>query len=90
MAKTNFFLELLLGTVTGALTTVGESKLEEALQKLHDQDPESYKVALSAGKLFVSKIKPLVEKSATKIDDAVLSALGQAIDDSAKANNVEL
>lgn len=88
--KPNPLVELLLGSVTGAITAIGESKLEDVLQDLHEKDPDAYKAAIHAGHLFVVKIQPLVTKSATKIDDAVLSAIGQAITNSAANNGITL
>lgn len=90
MAKSNPFLELILGAVTGAITTIGESKFEDVLQELHDKDLDAYKAVIAAGHAFVSKLKPLVLKSATKIDDAVLSAVEQAVTASAAKNGITL
>jgi len=88
--KSNPFLEFLLGTVTGALTSIGESKLEDVLQQLHDSNPDDYKAAISGGNALVKHLQPLVQKSATKIDDAVLSAIGQAVATSAEKNGITL
>lgn len=90
MAKNNFFLELILGTVTGALTTVGKSKFGEVLDQLHKDDPTGHKAALAAGKLFVEKLQPLVQKTATNIDDAVLNAIDEAVTENAKKHGIEL
>lgn len=81
-----FFINLLSGTIEN----VGESQLEEVLQKLHDTDLEAYKAAVYAGRTLVKKLKPLVEKSESKIDDLFLNAVNDALTDSAKANNLEL
>lgn len=89
-SKSNPLIEFLLGSLTGAIATIGESKLEDALQDLHDKDPKGYKAVIAAGDLFVTKITPIVQKSATKIDDAVLTALGDAIKSSASKNGINL
>ena len=56
MAKKNVLLELLSGT----LATLGESKLEEVLQELHDNDKTEgktdYKSAIFGGQSFVTGI----------------------------------
>lgn len=80
------FKELLLSTLTGALETVGETKLLEVLQQLHDKNPEQYAAAIAGGKALVSALQPLVLKSGTKIDDAILAALSEAIAASEAAN----
>lgn len=77
-----FFLNL----VAGAFADAGESKLEEVLQKLHDTNPGQYKVAILAGRELVKALQPLVDKTPNGIDDAFLKALGEAVEDSAKAN----
>lgn len=82
--------ELLLNLLTGAIESVGESKLIAVLQDLHDKNPELYKSAIHGGNALVTALKPLVEKSATKIDDAVLNAIGDAVKQSAAANGITL
>jgi len=82
----NFILELLAGT----LAEVGESKLVEVLQELHDKDQEDYKSVLYGGLSFVTGISKLTSKTKTKIDDALVAAIKDAIETSAKLNGVEL
>lgn len=84
--KTNFLLELLAST----LAEVGESKLVEVLQSLHDKDLQGYKSALFGGLSFVEGITKLTDKSKTKIDDALVNAIREAIEESAKLNNIKL
>ena len=84
------FIQFLIATLTGAIESVGESKLEQVLQQLHDSDVESYKAAIFGGHALVTKLGALVAKSTNKIDDAVLGAIDQAINASAKTNNVTL
>lgn len=81
-----FFLNL----VAGAFADAGETQLEVVLQKLHDTNPGQYKAAVIAGLELVKILQPLVDKSVSKIDDAFLSALKDALVDSAAANNVVL
>lgn len=72
--------------MSGAFAEAGESKLEEVLQSLHDKHPDQWKAAIHGGRALVNGLKPIVEKSVNKIDDAFLDALSGAIEDSAKSN----
>lgn len=82
--KLDFLVELLSGTIAQA----GESKLVEVLQDLHDSNLADYKAAIAGGKALVQHLEPLVKKSKTKIDDLVISAIGDAIDLSASSNEI--
>lgn len=88
--KTNFILELLSGT----LAELGESKLVEVLQELHDKDKTEgktdYRSVILGGLSFVVGISKLTTKTKTKIDDALVSAIKDAIETSALANGIEL
>ena len=90
MAKKNVLLELLSGT----LATLGESKLEEVLQELHDNDKTEgktdYKSVVFGGQSFVTGISKLTTKTKTQIDDAIVSAISDAIQASAKQNGIGL
>lgn len=90
MAKTNPFVEFLLSTLTGALETIGETKLVEVLQQLHDKNPDQYKAAILGGKAMVTALLPIVQKTGTKIDDAIINALDEAIATSAANNGITL
>ena len=86
----NFILELLAGT----LAEVGELKLVEVLQEMHDkdtsEDKSDYRSVLFGGLSFATGIGKLTSKTKTKIDDALVSAIRDAIEISAKNNGVEL
>lgn len=82
--------ELLFKLFSGAIENVGESKLEDALQKLHDSNPTAYRAAVIGGHALCKALQPIVTDSKTQIDDIVLSAISDAIRDSAAANGVEL
>ena len=84
------FKEFLLDTMVGALEELGEQKLVEALQKLHDSNPVLYPTVLKAGLVFCDGIQPCVDKSKSKIDDAVIAGVKEAILASAEANGVDL
>lgn len=79
--------EFLLGTLSGALETVGESKLEAILQDLHDSNLEDWEAAIQGGEALIKHLLPLVTKSKSKIDDAILNALSEALDASKAAND---
>ena len=82
------FGEFLLGTLTGVLQTVGESKLEEILQDLHDSNLEDWQAAIEGGEALIKHLLPLVAKSKSKIDDAIVTALSEALQASKDANEV--
>ncbi len=82
--------ELLLSMFTGALENVGETKLEKLLQDLHDKNALEYEIAIKGGHLLVNALLPIVTKTGTKIDDAIIKALAEAIQVSAEANGIEL
>lgn len=84
------FGELFLNLAGTALQTVAESKLVPLLQDLHDSNPEDWRAAVTGGWALVNHLKPLTSKSSTKIDDMVVSALADAIKESAEANNFDL
>lgn len=82
------FGELFLNLAGTALQTVAESKLVPILQDLHDSNPDDYKAAIQGGHALVKHLMPLTAKSTTKIDDMVIAALDQAINESAAANGI--
>lgn len=84
------FTDFLFNAFSGALTTVGESKLEEVLQQLHTKDPKEYEAAIRGGNALVIALAPCVAKTGTKIDDAIVNALADAIKVSASMNNIIL
>lgn len=82
--------ETLFKMFAGMLEQVGESKLEEVLQQLHDSDETRYNQAVVGGWALVSALEPLVEKTKTSIDDMLVNGIKDAISASAKTNDVEL
>lgn len=81
--------ELIFNLLAGSLQAIGESKLVEVLQQLHDKNPAQYQVAILGGLQLVLALEPLVLKTGTKIDDAIVKALREAIETSAKTNSVD-
>lgn len=82
--------EFLLNLLSTTLETVGESSLLIILQKLHDTDLPKYKAAIYAGEALVDALLPHVKNSKTQVDDAFIKALGEAINQSALNNSLEL
>lgn len=82
--------EVLLALLSGALETVGESKLVEVLQKLAEKDFEKYKNAIQGGYSLAKLLVDFSEDSKTPIDDAIANSLKEAIEKSAEMNSVEL
>lgn len=82
--------EVLLNFLSTAFATFGETKFIEVMQQLHDKNAIEYEAAIRGLHVGVLALQPLVDKSKTPIDDAVLKALGDAIVASAEANNVTL
>lgn len=84
------FTDFLLNTLSGTLTTVGESKLIEVLQQLHAKDVIQYEAAIRGGHSLVLALLPIVVKTGNKIDDAIVNSLDEAIKVSAKLNDIIL
>ena len=80
------FKELLLGALASTLETVGETKLVEVLQELHDKNPETYQQAIIGGRALCEALEPIVAKTGTKIDDSIINALKEAIEISSSSN----
>lgn len=82
--------EILLSALTPVLESVGESKLVDLLQQLHDHHPETYQSTIKSGYLFAKQLQTVVTSSTSKIDDAIVQAIVESIEASALANNVTL
>ncbi len=80
----------LLEAGAGMVESAAEMKLVEVLQKLHDNDPARYKAAILGGLALVAALKPITDGTATKLDDAVIDALKEALETSAAQNGVDL
>lgn len=81
----------ILEAFANKLEEIGESKLEEILQKVHDEDgAEEYKAAIYGGHVFVQKLKKFADKTKTKIDNAILDSIDESIHDSAAKNGIPL
>ena len=81
-------MSLLTDFVVKTLESAGESKLEDLLQNLHDQHPEEYYAAIYGGHALVNALKPIVNSTATKIDDAIILGLDEALNNSAAKNGI--
>lgn len=84
------FTDFLINSLSGALAQVGEVKLEAVLQSLHTNNVAEWEAAVRGGHALCIALKPLVDGTGTKIDDAILGALHDAIQASATANGITL
>ena len=84
------FTDFLINSLSGALETIGETKLEQVLQQLHDKNPVQYEAAVRGGHALVLALQPIVLKTGTKIDDAIVAALDEALTKSAANNGITL
>lgn len=82
--------EQLLILFAAAFGQIGESKLVDVLQQLHDKHPLQYEAAIKGFSVGVKALLPLVEASKTPIDNLFLNALNDAVIESAKNNNVKI
>jgi len=84
------FSDFLVNTLLPAFETLGESKLEQVLQADHDTDPTNYAADIVGLYATLSRLHPLVLKTATKVDDAIFDLLKTAVVNSAAANGIVL
>lgn len=82
--------ETLIALLSASIETLGESKLIDLLQHLHDTDQAKYKSVLLGGYSFAIGMGALAEKSKTPIDDMLVNAVKDAIVTSAGKNGIEL
>lgn len=83
-------MSVILNILAGAFKEAGTEAVVSVLQKLHDSDLPNYKKALLGGKLLADTLEPVVDKSKTKIDDALVEGISNAIQTSAERNGVDL
>lgn len=82
--------DLLVNSLSASIEALGESKIIEALQSLHDKNKEQYIVAIKGGYALCNALSPIVIASKTKIDDAIVQSIKEAIEASAETNKVTL
>lgn len=68
----------------------GTMAVVSVLQNLYSTDKKMYKIALLGGKLFATALDPVIDKTKTKIDDAFVDGINEAIKTSAENNNIDL
>lgn len=78
--------EFILNLLSSSFETIGESKLVEALQQLHDKNPRQYDVAVLGGLQLVLALEPFVLNTGSKIDDAFIKSIKEAIETSISIN----
>ena len=82
--------DLIINSLVSTAEQIGETALVKILQDLHDSKPDQYKAAIFGGHALVTALLPVVAGTATKIDDAIIQALSEAIVTSAAANSIQL
>lgn len=82
------FSDFIVSALLPTIEAIGQAKLVDVLQKLHDTDIEKYKATVVAGHVFIKPLKEFVAKTNTKIDDGFVDAIDEAISESAAKNGV--
>jgi len=82
------FKEVLLSALSETLELVGQTKLVETLQLLHDKDEVQYWNAIDGGRGLVNALAPILAKTKNNIDDAIIQGLAEAIELSASSNAI--
>ena len=82
--------EVLIGALTPALQSVATVKLNELFDKIHEKDAEGHAAALKSLYVGASQLARLTDKTKTKVDDAIVDALVEAIKLSAEKYEVVL
>lgn len=86
----NFSLETVGMILISSFYGMGKPVILEFLQKQHDSRPEWYKAILAVANAALSEGAKAALKSATKLDDAAIADLQDAIQTSATANGITL
>lgn len=83
--------ELLVGTLLPVIKSVGTDQLVALFEQLKAKDEKAYKTVLNALYPIVDvQLEALVTKSKSKIDDSLIAALKDAIEESAEKNGITL
>lgn len=70
------------------IASIGESSLEQILQRSIDKSKTKGKTMLKAGKVFAEGLKQFALETNTKIDDALAEAIDRACINVAHANKI--
>lgn len=84
------FSDLIVNALLPTIEAVGESKIVDVLQKLHDSEPDKYKLVMEAGFAFITPLEKYTAGTTTKIDDGFVAAIKEAIVLSAANNGLQL
>lgn len=83
--------QIFVGAAAAFIRPVGAATLVQVLEHGREKDPEGYKELVQGlYPFFNGKLKEWVIASKTKIDDAVVFAVLDAVEQSAEANEVTL
>ncbi len=89
MAKLNVG-ELIINTLAPTLGVVATNKLVDLFEKMWDKDNEKATAALKAMYIGVVQLQNLTDDTKTKIDDALVDAIRNAIEQSAAEHGITL
>lgn len=82
--------ELIISSLAGPLETIASAKLQELFDKLHDKNPDGLAPTLKSLHIGAMELKTLTDKTKTKIDDAIVDAMIDAVEASADKYDIEL
>lgn len=83
--------EVIVSAFVGPITIVGTQKLVEVFDKLQADNPDAYKTVMLALYPIVDlQLEKITSKTKTKIDDAFVTALKGAVEQSAAKYGIEL
>ncbi len=80
----------ILNIFAGALRAAGTEYAEEALDLLHGKSAEKHKSVITGGYIFCEAMAKEVKNTKTKLDDAAVLGLLDAIKASAEKYGIEL
>jgi hypothetical protein len=84
------FSDFLVKTILPSIEKVGEGKLVDLLQELHDNDEEKYKATIVAGSAFIKPLAEYVKSTENTIDDGLVQVIQDALIISAARNKIDL
>lgn len=83
--------DLLVSAFMPVVKSVAKDKLVELLDQLQQKNEASYKTALTALYPVVDvQLEDVTEKTETTIDDSIVDALKEAIEESARKHGLQL
>jgi uncharacterized protein YktB (UPF0637 family) len=85
------FTETLVNTLAPVIEIMAAEQLAGVFNRLHDKDPKAYaKYIPDLYEMTKKHLQELTSQSKSKIDDVIVQALENAIEQSAEVNGLEL